>query len=42
MKFAHLIEYNTRNVFFFINLVENEARRLVPGRFFKKYCRRRK
>ena len=40
MKFVQLIEYNkrTREIFFFKNYAENEARRLVPDLFlfFKK------
>ena len=37
MKFGQLIEYN-REIFFFRNYAENEARRLVPDLllFFKK------
>ena len=33
MKFAQVIEYNKRNIFFFKNHAENEARRLVPDVF---------
>ena len=36
MKFGHLIEYNVR-VFFSKNHVENEAQRLVPDLFLKKW-----
>ena len=36
MKFGHLIEYNVR-VFFSDNYVENEAQRLVPDLFLKKW-----
>ena len=36
MKFGHLIEYNVR-VFFSENHVENEAQRLVPDLFLKKW-----
>ena len=33
MEFGHLIEYNKRNVFFFKNYAENEAKGLVPDIF---------
>ena len=33
MEFGHLIESNKRNVFFFKNYAENEAKGLVPDIF---------